>query len=219
MCRSAEDKNLFGMKWTLIFEKKYAMKQSYFWWCLRVVTQEILTSSVHDVDRKNTSFSSCSYSRFFCSIEKANRLVWRDGSTIMGGLHVALMTDWECRGLSQAANWEDLNDCMDGETSKLFITAAKTGFLSKYCIARVSVSYSLRSAAVSLQTLSQCLCCVTANWRKKLQMKLISTRNCFRDKLLLSLFLVSPHRDQSASTSKVIIELQSFGLYPITLKS
>ena len=34
------------------------------------------------------------------------------------------------KGLSQAANQGDLNDCTGGESSKLFITAAETGYLS-----------------------------------------------------------------------------------------
>lgn len=67
-----------------------------------------------------------------------------------------MLSDWESTRLSQAANWEDLNDCMAGETYKLFITAPKTGVLSKYCKECVSVSYSSGSAAASLQMLDFC---------------------------------------------------------------
>lgn len=149
---------------------------------LQEVTQKIRNASVHDID-KNTSCSSCSNSGFFCSsncgIKNTNRLVWSDGGTIMGGLHVALMTDWECRGLSQAANWEDLNECMAGETSKLFITAAKTGFLNKYSSECVNMSYcSGSAAAASLQTLSICAA-LKAHWGSTL-----STFNCSTDHFL-----------------------------------
>lgn len=37
-------------------------------------------------------------------IKSTSRLLWSDGGAIMAGLHVALMTDCEHRGLSQAAN-------------------------------------------------------------------------------------------------------------------
>lgn len=39
-----------------------------------------------------------------CGIKNTSRLLWSDGGAIMAGLHVALMTDCERRGLSQAAN-------------------------------------------------------------------------------------------------------------------
>lgn len=41
---------------------------------------------------------------------------------------------------------------MDGETSKLFMTAPSSGFLSKYCKMSVRGSYCFSYAAASLQT-------------------------------------------------------------------